>query len=45
MNRKTKTEYPGGIEKTTQLKYLQKNNYFKFIKQYQELLIEKQKGN
>ena len=38
--RKKKTALPGGIPLTPRLRYLQKNNYFEFIREYQRRILE-----
>ena len=38
--KKKKTTYPGGVPITPKLRYMQKNNYFEFVKAYQILLLQ-----
>ena len=38
--RKKKTAFPGGVPITPRMRYLQKNNYLEFIKEYQRRILE-----
>ena len=40
MRKKKKNELPGGVKFTPALRHMQKTNYLRFIKEYQQLLLQ-----
>jgi len=44
MKKNPKGKLPGGVIFTTELKRMRKNNFFKFVKEYQKKLLEIKNG-